>query len=56
MTDLPNIIDEKRFEEHQQQSFAIDMGDSTALTAIGIEASTKKKVSLDPHPSYADAL
>lgn len=56
MTMLPTIKDGKSLEEHQQESFGINMGDSTAVTAKGIEASTKKEVSVDPHPSYVEGL
>jgi|GEM_PF-2687556 len=56
MTELPTIKDGKSLEEHQQQSFGIDMGDSTAVTAKGIEAPAKKKVSLDLRPSYVEGL
>lgn len=55
MTGLPTIKDGKSLEE-QQQSFGINMGDSTAVTAKGVEAQTKKKISVDARPSYVEGL
>jgi hypothetical protein len=55
MTQLPTIKDGMSLEE-AQQSFGINMGDDTAVTAKGVEAPAKKKVSIDPRPSYVEGL
>ncbi len=53
MTKLPTIKDGMSLDE-ARESFGICMGDNTTVTAIGIEA--KKKVFVDPRPSYVEGL
>lgn len=56
MTKLPTIRDGMSLDE-ARESFGIFMGDNTTVTATGIEALLpKKKVSIDPRPSYVEEL
>lgn len=59
MTELPTVKDGKSLAdaESEYQSFGINMDDSTAVTAKGVEApAAKKKVSVDPRPSYVEGI
>ena len=55
MTELPTVKDGVSLEQ-ARESFGINMGNETAVTAKGIEAPAKKKVSVDPRPSYVEGL
>lgn len=59
MTMLPTIKDGKSLADAkaEYQSFGINMGNETAVTAAGIEApASKKKISVDPRPSFVEGL
>lgn len=55
MTELPTIKDGASLDE-ARESFGIHMGDSKVVTAKGIEESPKRKVSVDPRPSFVEGL
>jgi hypothetical protein len=59
MTKLPTIKDGMSLESAQAEfeSFGIEMGDNTTVTAAGVEApAMKRKISVDPRPSYVEGL
>lgn len=58
MTKLLTIKDGMSLDKAQAefQSFGIEMGDNTTVTAKGTEAIAKRKVSVDPRPSYVEGL
>ncbi len=59
MTKLPTIKDGMSLDaaRAEHQSFGIDMENNTTVTAARVEApAPKKKVSVDPRPSYVEGL
>lgn len=59
MTKLPTIKDGMSLESAQAEfeSFGIEMGDNTTVTAAGVDApAMKRNISVDPRPSYVEGL
>jgi hypothetical protein len=58
MTQLPIVKDGQSLADAEVEckSFGITMDDETTVTSAGIEAPAKRKVSVDPRPSFVEGL